>query len=96
MRPAGVAQTTPDPAEREKKTYTEKPAFIPETQLQMSGLDTDKENAGIPPTVPIYNHVELVTSPELSFASIMKGGAGNPLTLFEKKAALINAYVICH
>lgn len=41
--------------------------------------------------VPIYNDVELATSTDLSFQAILKGTAAHPLTVFEKKAALINA-----
>jgi hypothetical protein len=41
--------------------------------------------------IPIYNDVELVSETDLSFGAILKGTAANPLTTFEKKAALINA-----
>jgi len=41
--------------------------------------------------IPIYNDVERVSSPDLSLGAILKGTAANPLTTFEKKAALINA-----
>jgi hypothetical protein len=40
--------------------------------------------------IPIYNHVELASSEDLSFNAILKGTAAHPLTTFEKKAALIN------
>lgn len=40
--------------------------------------------------VPIYNDVERVSSTDISFGAILKGTAANPLTPFEKKAALIN------
>ena len=40
--------------------------------------------------IPIYNDLELVDSPDLSFAAIIKGTAATPLNTFEKKAALIN------
>jgi hypothetical protein len=41
--------------------------------------------------IPVYSPVELLDHPDLSFSAIIKGTAGNPLTPFEKKAALINA-----
>jgi hypothetical protein len=40
--------------------------------------------------VPIYNDVERVAETDMSFRAILKGTAANPLTTFEKKAALIN------
>ncbi|KAJ4348012.1 uncharacterized protein N0V89_009384 [Didymosphaeria variabile] len=40
--------------------------------------------------VPIYNDVERVSSTDISFGAILKGTAANPMTTFEKKAALIN------
>lgn len=40
--------------------------------------------------VPVYNQLELVSEPDLSFAAILKGTAARPLNTFEKKAALIN------
>lgn len=40
--------------------------------------------------VPIYNDVERAEVTDMSFAAIMKGTAANPMTTFEKKAALIN------
>lgn len=43
------------------------------------------------PQIPIYSPVELLDHTDLSFSAILKGKAGNPLTPFEKKAALINA-----
>ncbi|KAI8942888.1 hypothetical protein NX059_000928 [Plenodomus lindquistii] len=48
----------------------------------------DKTNSRV--QIPIYNNVELVNETDLSFTAIMKGTAANPLTTFEKKAALIN------
>lgn len=68
----------------------EKPRFTGD-EPQLPVYQTDKELAGIPPSVPIYNEVELVNAPDLSFGSILKGSAATPLTLFEKKAALVNA-----
>lgn len=41
--------------------------------------------------IPVYSDVELVSETDLSFGAILKGTAANPLTTFEKKAALINA-----
>lgn len=40
--------------------------------------------------VPIYNDVERVQSTDISLGAILKGTAANPMTTFEKKAALIN------
>ena len=42
--------------------------------------------------VPVYSELE-TTSADLSLAAILKGTAANPLTKFEKKAALINAEI---
>lgn len=42
---------------------------------------------------PVYNELETVSKTDLTFSSILKGTAANPLTNFEKKAALVNAYV---
>ncbi len=41
--------------------------------------------------IPVYNDVERVSTPDLSFGAILRGTAATPLTTFEKKAALINA-----
>jgi len=57
-------------------------------------LDTDEKFAPRSgPEIPIYNKVETVTDTDLSFASILKGTAANPLTNFEKKAAFINVEI---
>lgn len=54
----------------------------------------DKNEKGTPrQSIPIYNDLELVSESDLSFAAILKGTAAKPLTTFEKKAALVNAYV---
>ncbi|CAJ2512646.1 Uu.00g007650.m01.CDS01 [Anthostomella pinea] len=42
---------------------------------------------------PIYNPLETVSSTDLSVGAILKGKAANPLTKFEKKAALINVEI---
>ncbi|KAJ9601934.1 hypothetical protein H2200_013493 [Cladophialophora chaetospira] len=57
---------------------------------------SDEKNAGerrasAVPQIPIYNQVELTSELDLSIGAILKGTAAKPLTLFEKKAALINA-----
>lgn len=56
----------------------------------VSQLDKEKP---YPPqqTSPQLNELELVSETDLSFGSILKGTAAKPLTVFEKKAALINA-----
>lgn len=41
--------------------------------------------------VPIYNDVERTEVTDISLGSIIKGTAATPMTIFEKKAALINA-----
>jgi hypothetical protein len=41
--------------------------------------------------IPVYSNVELLSEADLSFGAILRGSAANPLTTFEKKAALINA-----
>ena len=41
--------------------------------------------------VPIYSDVERVQETDISLGAILKGTAANPMTTFEKKAALINA-----
>ncbi|OAG10852.1 sugar transporter-like protein [Paraphaeosphaeria sporulosa] len=43
--------------------------------------------------VPIYNDVERVAATDMSFGAILKGTAANPMTTFEKKAALINVEI---
>ncbi|KAF1961229.1 sugar transporter-like protein [Byssothecium circinans] len=43
--------------------------------------------------IPIYNELETISSPNLSLGAILRGTAANPLTKFEKKAALINAEI---
>ncbi|KAK7187099.1 hypothetical protein DPSP01_004081 [Paraphaeosphaeria sporulosa] len=43
--------------------------------------------------VPIYNDVERVAATNMSFGAILKGTAANPMTTFEKKAALINVEI---
>jgi hypothetical protein len=43
--------------------------------------------------IPIYNDVERIDHTDLSFAAILRGTAANPLTTFEKKAALINVEI---
>lgn len=43
--------------------------------------------------IPIYNELEEVSEPEISFGTILKGTTAVPLTTFEKKAALINAEI---
>ncbi|KAF9731990.1 hypothetical protein PMIN06_000224 [Paraphaeosphaeria minitans] len=43
--------------------------------------------------VPIYNDVERVAETDMSFGAILKGTAANPMTTFEKKAALINVEI---
>lgn len=45
--------------------------------------------------MPDLPGVDVVEVNELSFASIIKGTAAAPMTPFEKKAALVNAYVTC-
>lgn len=74
---------------------------MPSTENLKEGQDLsaqDRELAGEElgtkhgePQIPIYSPVELLEHTDLSFAAILKGTAGNPLTPFEKKAALINA-----
>jgi hypothetical protein len=49
------------------------------------------EKSGV--EIPIYNDVERIDHTDLSFAAILRGTAANPLTTFEKKAALINVEI---
>ncbi|CAO2654997.1 Nn.00g117300.m01.CDS01 [Neocucurbitaria sp. VM-36] len=68
--------------------------FHESTSAQVKGEDKlaqDKARSHSGVQIPIYNEVELVDSPDLSFGAIIRGTAANPLTTFEKKAALINA-----
>lgn len=62
-----------------------------------NGLDEAQklplENSRTQVEVPIYNDVERVAETDMSFAAILKGTAANPLTTFEKKAALINVEI---
>ncbi|KAF1979122.1 sugar transporter-like protein [Bimuria novae-zelandiae CBS 107.79] len=59
-----------------------------------TGLDADQkppiEKTQSNVAIPIYNDVERVSSTDLSFGAILRGKAANPLTPFEKKAALAN------
>ena len=61
------------------------------------GLDGDQkppiEKTQSKVEVPIYNDVERVSSPDISLGAILRGTAANPLTTFEKKAALINVEI---
>lgn len=51
----------------------------------------DKEKTRSPQqTSPQLNELDLVSETDLSFGSILKGTAAKPLTVFERKAALIN------
>ena len=56
-------------------------------------LSTDEKRAP-EQTIPVYNELELISETDLSLGSILKGTAANPLTNFERKAALVNAYVL--
>lgn len=58
--------------------------------LRQQDVDEKQEHR---PSIPIYNDLELVSESDLSFGAILKGTAAKPLTTFEKKAALVNAYV---
>jgi len=49
------------------------------------------EKQVVRPEIPIYNDLERVQDNEISIGSILKGTSATPMTLFEKKAALINA-----
>lgn len=40
---------------------------------------------------PVHSDIAMVEGKDLSFSSIIRGTATSPLTIFEKKAALINA-----
>jgi hypothetical protein len=43
--------------------------------------------------LPMHNNLEAVSSTDISFGTILKGTTAKPLTIFEKKAALINAEI---
>jgi MFS family permease len=75
-------------ATRDAVTDLEGP-IIP-TDKDQAYLDSNEKRASVAPQIPVYNDVELVDHTDLSFGSILKGTAARPLTLFEKKAALIN------
>ena len=49
------------------------------------------EGSGSSLNFPVYNELELLSETDMSFGAILKGTAANPLTDFERKAALINA-----
>lgn len=53
-------------------------------------LDVDEKPA-YDRRIPVNNNLEVYDQPDLSFSSIMRGTAANKLTVFEKKAAYINA-----
>lgn len=40
--------------------------------------------------LPTESHVAIASEQDLSLSTILKGSAANPLTTFERKAALIN------
>ncbi|WWD21402.1 hypothetical protein CI109_105887 [Kwoniella shandongensis] len=70
--------------------------------LTVPNLGSDQQyakNRGLQPgqaekqEYPIHSDIPLVDEKDLSFAAIMKGTAATPLTIFEKKAALINAEI---
>ena len=83
-----MSQTNSSSAIRPSRFEVEKPILPP--QYDTAKLDTDQK---ISPNqdIPIYNDLEFVSEKDLSLASIIKGNAANPLTNFERKAALINA-----
>jgi hypothetical protein len=43
--------------------------------------------------VPLQATVDVASEKDLNFATMLRGTAANPLTVFERKAALINAWV---
>jgi hypothetical protein len=70
------------------------------TEPRQAHLSDDKDSQPYPVEkshsrvqIPIYNDVERIDHTDLSFAAILKGTAANPLTTFEKKAALINVEI---
>ncbi|KAF2705585.1 sugar transporter-like protein [Pleomassaria siparia CBS 279.74] len=64
----------------------------PDDESDPANLGSEHRSTSLlPAQVPISNPIELIDTPSLTLAAILKGKAGNPLTTFEKKAALINA-----
>jgi len=53
-------------------------------------LDID-EKVAMDRRIPVNNNLNVYDQTDLSFSSILKGTAANKLTVFEKKAAYINA-----
>ena len=62
-------------------------------QSPTSHLNADEEQ-GMNQYIPVINELEVIHEKDLSFAAIFKGTAANPLTTFERKAALINVLVL--
>jgi hypothetical protein len=72
-------------------------ALSPEEQIIAGGRDVrvpmghggnaDEQIVG---RRPFEKPLDVIDHDDLSFASVMKGTAAHPLTLFERKAALIN------
>jgi hypothetical protein len=59
---------------------------------KLDAFRTDGEH-GHNQQFPIYNNLEAVSSLDISFGTILKGTTAKPLSIFEKKAALINAEI---
>lgn len=78
-------------------TAHEKKVNLGPTQEPFDDLPAAEKNsthdAAGRPIIPIYNQLELASSVDMSVGAILKGTATKPMTLFEKKAALINGYV---
>jgi hypothetical protein len=62
------------------------------TSFQEKNRDMDMAAAVV--GRPLQKPMDILDHDDMSFASIMKGTAAKPLTVFERKAALINLYVI--
>lgn len=76
-------------AVRNSRFDVEGPVFS-DKEVDDRYLSTDEKRAP-KQSVPVYNDLELASENDLSFGSILKGTAAQPLTNFERKAALINA-----
>jgi hypothetical protein len=74
---------------------TDSQADVKRSRLDANGeapenhFNTDEEKARNQ-KIPVANHLEVVHDRDMTFANIIKGTAANPLTNFERKAALIN------
>lgn len=84
---ASMVRRSSSEAVRNSVFEIEKPVFPHAGDAEHMAMD---DKRATDQHIPIYNELEFVSETDLSFNSILKGTAANPLTNFEKKAALVN------